>query len=139
MPPLPPESHPAVAAADAAQNRRRAERTKTFIRAAIVFPEEDAQPWECVVLDLSPLGCAIYFEESAQLLSPVRLVLPGIEGPVAGRVVADKGDVKHVGFIDKVDAAAVMRVHSAAETGQGVEPGTGSGLGGIGPGAGTTR
>ena len=129
MPPVPPKKgQPAKTAEDAAQNRRRAERTKTFIRAAIVFPEEDAQPWECVVLDLSPLGCAIYFEESAELLSPVRLVLPGIEGPVAGRLVADKGDVKHVGFLEKVDAAAVLRAHAAAEGGSG----QGAGLGGIG-------
>lgn len=116
-PPKGPTSPPPAA------NRRRAERMRTFIKAAIVLPEVGPDPWECVVMDLSGFGCSVYFEEHVPPHAAVLLTLPGLKEPASGRVVADRGDVKHVGFAAKLDVTAILRAHAA-------QAGPGAGKGG---------
>ncbi len=98
-----------------AGDRRRANRTRTYMPAGIMVPGDDPEPWECVVLDISANGCAVYFEEHVPAYSAVLLTLPGLDGPVIARLVSDRGEVKHFGFALKLDVGPVMRAHAARQ------------------------
>lgn len=97
-----------------APDRRRGRRTRTWLPVPLALATAPTELWECILVDLSDLGCAIYFEEPVAPSETVLLHLPGRAEPAAGRVILDKGEIKHIAFLDTVDVGAVLRAAAAA-------------------------
>lgn len=76
------------------------------MQADVTVRDEDSQPIDAEILDLSTSGCLIVVNRDLQVPSIVRIALPGT-GRFAARVVRRQGDRFGCAFVDPLSQEAV--------------------------------